>query len=66
MKVTNWFGLYPVEQIKTIYKNRKKVEKISKSDEHSNSFDDNYINEYDTYTRGNSNERTRQNRDNNQ
>lgn len=65
MKITNWFGLYPVEQIKKIYKKVKKVEKINKSDEHSNKFDDNYINKYDTYTRGNSNERTRQDRDNN-
>jgi hypothetical protein len=66
MKVTNWFGLFPVEQIKKIYKSRRKVEKISNSDEHSNKLDDNYINKYDTYTRGNLNETTRKNRNNNQ
>ena len=65
MKINNWFGLFPVEQIKMFYKKNKKVEKTSKSDKHSDIFDDSYISKYDTYTRGNFNETTRQDRDNN-
>ena len=65
MKITNWFGLFPVEQIKKIYKKRKKVEKTSKPDEHSNNFDDNYVCKYDIYTRGIFNETARRDRDNN-
>ena len=39
MKVTNWFGLYPVEQIKKLYKKKIKVEKSHVSTKTNNNGD---------------------------
>ena len=39
MKITNWFGLYPVEQIKKLYKKRIKVRKSHISTKTNNNGD---------------------------
>tara|TARA_B100000214_G_C23759040_1_gene531358 strand:- start:408 stop:587 length:180 start_codon:yes stop_codon:yes gene_type:complete len=39
MKIINWFGLYPVEQIKKFYKKKIKVEKTSMSTKTNNNGD---------------------------
>lgn len=39
MKITNWFGLYPIEQIKKLYKKRIKVEKTNISTKSNNNGD---------------------------
>ena len=53
MKVTNWFGLYPVEQIKLIYKKIRKIEKCEKT-KNNQEENDNYKSRSDYY------EKTRQ------
>ena len=53
MKIINWFGLYPVEQIKTFYKKIRKIEKCEKT-KNNQEENDNYKSRSDYY------EKTRQ------
>jgi len=47
MKITNWFGLFPIEQLKIFKKKRRKVEKINKSNKNTLEYKDSY--NKDTY-----------------
>ena len=47
MKITKWFGLFPVEQINIYKKAKRKVEKILKSKKNSLNEEDSYNNDRD-------------------